>query len=370
MSRTWRFSASIGALLWFGASSGSAAAEWRGSMRATLGPEWDSNAPRAIRGDQDARNTPVSDGLMRLTAEGEGAWRPSRRFTLDGRLLVGAKRFFGAGEVRGGASTASEDVLTVDGRVAPSLRFGRTRIELLQGARMSRVRSGGRDYGLARTALTVTRAVTASVAVGLRGGFLRFDYPTDPTGSFDHTSAHAGLFGRLRLGDRWRWDVQARALYREYDGAGGDPDLFERDVNRRDLEGQLGTGILFRGPVQLGLRYLWRVQRSAAGGAVEFDRHRVSASVAFRAPGRFLVSALGSLQFNFGQTDAVLAEADENQNSVQVQVRRPLSDQVSVDVRYAFYGNQFQGGQTTGAPLQFERHTVFGGLTVFVEAAR
>jgi hypothetical protein len=53
-----------------------------------------------------------------------------------------------------------------------------------------------------------------------------------------------------------------------------------------------------------------------------------------------------------------------------VQVRRPLSDQVSVDVRYAFYGNQFQGGQTTGAPLQFERHTVFGGLTVFVEAAR
>lgn len=338
---------------------------WEGRIRATLGPEFDSNAPRVVQGTEDS----PADGLFRLAFEAQGQFRPSDRLRFDTQFGLGAKRFFGR-PVEGGRDTTAEDAVVADLRLRGQLTAGPTAWAAGQAFRISRLRGGGRNYQISQTELSGVHEWGSQLQTGITAEFIHFAFPTDP--DFDHLGPRLSAFGRLNWGNGWAWTTQAAVLYRAFEGPGGDPALLTEPSSgrRQDLEGQAGTGLAWLGPVQVQLRYLLRVQRSVAGGDVNFDRHRVSGQLSVRLPGQVLLSALGSLQFNLGQTEALLAEADENQNSVQVQLRRPLSPTVSADLRYGLFFNQFQVDDVEGTPLRFERHTVFGGITVYLEGSR
>lgn len=384
-------------------------AQWSGSIRATLGPEFDSNAPRAVENNlATSQAPPLADGLVRLAADAAGSWNPRGPFRLDGNLLLGAKRFFGRtvlirpedGSEPQTFDTRSQDLLTYDGSLDAQILTRRLQLSALGGLRVSRLREGSRDYSVFRGLAQVQYSVTSSVAVGFRAGGSVFDYPPDR--QFDFSSPQVGVFASWQASRKMLLSLEFDGRYRGFRGPGGDVVLI-RDIDadgdmvppvRQDLDGQVGASVWWRSPaLQWSVSYRLQVQRSlsqatipnpefdpddpeseapefiTSGGSVEFDRHRVSASVTVRAPLRFLVTALGTLQFNLGQVDqlADLAEADENQNSVQLQLRRPLSPVVSVDVRYAFFASQFQEGV---AGTDFQRHTVFAGLTAYLRGGR
>ena len=109
----------------------------------------------------------------------------------------------------------------------------------------------------------------------------------------------------------------------------------------------------------IGLRYLLRLQRSNSE-LENIDRHRISLQGTVELPWALMLNVLAGLQINTGVsvTDTrYLAEDDENQNSVQVQLGRALSEDLGLEARYALFANQF-----TTAEVDFLRHTVYLGL--------
>jgi len=147
---------------------------------------------------------------------------------------------------------------------------------------------------------------------------------------------------------------------------------------RRDDEVRAGAQVRFDGDWVGGLTYQVSVQRSnseersnagADGEDIALEdvtRHRISAFATFPTVWRVLLSVQGAVQINDGTslTDALLlGDEDENRTSIQAQLRRPVFGDVSVEIRYAFYGNQLGGG----VDFDFSRHTVFAGLSLRAE---
>jgi len=129
---------------------------------------------------------------------------------------------------------------------------------------------------------------------------------------------------------------------------------------RRDTEVQLAAGVTYRGGILVGGQYLLRRQRSTSE-LENVDRHRLTLFGTVGLPLDLTLSGLAALQINTGASltdNRFLAEDDENQNSLQLQLRRPLFEGLSIEARYALFANQF-----STAAANFVRHTVYLGVS-------
>jgi hypothetical protein len=353
--------------------AGSAAGGLAGSLDLRLGSgaEWDTNARRAIGGADaapaGAPAAPEGDGLVRLLLDASGRLDlgPTHALTLGNTL--GAKRF---------ATLGTEDLLAHELSVGGVHRVAPWLTALPSGlARSSRVRSGARDHDVVLASLALVATPLRALELEASAGAGRFAFAPEPR--FSHAGPRAGGALTLHPGARTSVSLRLDHLWRDYEGNAplvvtgpdGAPLLSFCDAPplpagcvprpRKDRELQLAAGATYRGLFVLGGQYLLRRQRSNA--AVEdVDRHRVSLFATLPLPLGATGSVLLALQVNDGlsPTDArLLAEDDENQNSVQLQVRRKVSEQLAVEVRYALFANQF-----STADVSFVRQTVHVGL--------
>jgi hypothetical protein len=356
--------------------AGPAWADASGFLRASLGGEFDSNAQRAVQvsgsdGDFTFGDEEVSDGLFRFVAEGQGRWRPRPSWELGGRFMVGTKRFF---------TQVDQDLLTYDVLVRGRKQWGRLRLSVFAGNKLSRVRNGVRDYGLSRIGTSVVRYL-GPTELSLQVEGWEYDFET-----FDTLPGVNYVGPRLTAAFRWRmltgltWTVRTTGVLRLHEEAAtaivdidGMETLVPLDENRRDRELQLVSAFDYTGTFVAGLGYIGRLQRSNSD-TENIDRHRIIGYATFGLPWRLFLSLRGALQFNFGRSDTNLrlsGDADENQNSIQARLRREITQRFSVEVGYALYANQFSSDETSvqlvGDQGDFLRQTVFLGVTGYIE---
>ncbi len=354
-------------------------------FRVASGAELDTNARRAVPGTEGdplanaSRPTQVvADGLGRLLVDGLGTydWAPGHRSTLN--YTLGAKRFF---------QESTEDLLahdlaaTTQHAVASSLAWTAS-----GNFRASRIRGGIRDYNLGQAGTSLVYQLASTLILDLGGQLNRFLFMPEPR--FDYWGARAGLGVQWAPKPRFSLSARADHAWRWYEGNAlvvgqstvARPDgsfveiltfcdnpVYEAMTGitcsprlRRDRELQLALGAQYRGRFVLGGQYLLRRQRSTSD-VEDIDRHRLSAQATFLLPAELTGSVIATLQINRGRsvTDTkFLAEDDENQNSLQAQIRRRFTDQISLELRYALFANQFSTAQAS-----FLRQTVYLGLS-------
>jgi hypothetical protein len=341
------------------------------ALRLVVGPEWDTNARRAVTGSTDLFGSApfptvvVGDALVRALVDVDVSLALTRRDRLAVSYLLGAKRF---------VRERTEDVVvndlgleTVHGLVGPLHLYARGRV------RASRMRSGLRDYtlgsGAAGLGWRVIDTLTLSLgarydalgfgyddALSYRGAVLEADLTWRPTPRFT-LSAFGGPIERrfggfafvLREGDRGVEAIRCD----------GSNDACPRTL-RSDLEGLVGLRLMYRGAVVLGLDALARFQGSTSE-IERIDRYRIAAFVTVALPLGVMGSALAALQFNKGVSATqglYLVEDDENQNSIELQLSRALVGPLDATLRYGLYANEF-----ATAPARFLRQTFYLGLS-------
>lgn len=129
---------------------------------------------------------------------------------------------------------------------------------------------------------------------------------------------------------------------------------------RTDTEVDLGFRASYRGTFIVGGEALLRLQRSTSELEV-IDRYRLSAYATVPLPLELTLSLIGALQYNHGLSASqqiYVAEDDENQNSLEVQLGRRIFAALRVDLRYALYANEF-----ATASARFLRQTVYLGVS-------
>ena len=363
-----------------------------GRLRFAAGSEWDTNARRSVQGTDveggsvafpDA-NRPfevVEDGLMRVVVDSAGGLQFGDNHTLRGHYVLGAKRFFGE---------QTEDLLVQEVGLA-SQHGLRTPLAVNLDAtyKGSRIRSGLRDYDVMTAGLGGIARFGAQWQLDVQTRITRFEFATEPR--FDYWGPRASLGVRFQPSRRFSVVLRGGLAGRFYDGRALVEGVFDASAGstqttgdeviltfcenaaaeladgyicepagrRRDVEITASANISYRGPFLLSGQYLLRLQRSNSDFE-NIDRHRVEVSATFGLPWRFTLNVLGALQFNQGVSitdQKFLADADENQNSVNVGLQRPITDGLYLEARYALYTNQF-----TAADVTFLRQTFYLGL--------
>jgi len=355
-----------------------AAAEAAGSVRASLGGEFDSNAGRVTNVDvasEDANQAPspdfdvVPDGLLRFIGEGRGLWRQGP-WQARGEASLGAKRFL---------NQTTEDLVASNLRLAVRHSFGPWFVELEGSHRLSRMRRGVRDYGFSQADLALARRFGPRFELEVHAAAWRYAFEARP--EFSYVGPVAGLEARLRLGEAYQLSAGADGLYRQFD-----------EFDRTHTEARISAQLDYGGSWLWGLRYLGRFQDSNSvlratdgspvldddGGLIEPEdvaRHKLTAFVAVGLPWRLYLSGTAAVLFNLNEDrDAVeellsvadsqeLANFDENQNQLQIQLRRGLTEALSLEVRYALFFSQFNSSEVN----DFVRQTVFLGVTGYLE---
>lgn len=376
----------IGAVAATSSTAPSAPARGKVELRVATGAEWDTNARRSVTGaDTDpAANSArpavvVPDGLMRLLLDANGQFQLWDRHTLALGYTMGAKRFFQEG---------TEDLWAHDFGASTQHLFTEGLSGGLSGnLRSSRIRNGSRDYWLGMVGAHLEWSPSSILDLDLTGSYLWFGFRSDD--HFDYGGPRGGIGATLRPIPRLSISVHGDLVHRRYGknglvvatatiaGADGTfpslpypiycesrselPDGYVCTPRlRRDTELQLAAGITYRGALLIGAQYLLRRQRSTSE-LENIDRHRVTIFATVGLPFELTLSGLAALQLNTGASltdNRFLAEDDENQNSLQVQLRRPLFEGLSVEARYALFANQF-----STASASFVRHTVYLGVS-------
>lgn len=352
------------------------------SVQASTGAEWDTNAQRSVGGDltdvlADA-NRPteqVSDGLLRMLVDTQAILRLGKPHRLQASYTLGAKRFF---------RESTEDLLTHNLTVTTLHRWSpRWDLGVSGWLQSSRIRRGTRDYnlGIGQATLGLRLADSWRLELGAGGRGFRF-YAED---NFDYWGPQASLRLSFSPEKRWAASVRGAWVHRRYRG----PALIEVDQengrtilafcdetnrelydcvpgNRLDHEGQLDLGGRWQsGPLLLRGGYLLRLQRST-GDLENINRHRLYLNLTWALPVWGMTSNLmGTLQLNDGVSvtdQKFLAQDDENQNALRVQLRKPLNDTLDLELNYALFANQF-----STADVSFVRQTVFLGLRVHLD---
>ncbi len=362
-----------------------------GRLRLAAGSEWDTNARRAIQGaDAEGDNVAfplasrpfdvVSDGLVRVVVDSAGALQFGANHGLRGHYVLGAKRFF---------TESTEDLLVQEIGLASQHRWSKSFQLGLNGTyKGSRIRSGLRDYDVLTGGVGGTVRLAKHWRVDLQARLTRFLFAAETRFNYWGPRGSLGLSFRPRRG--FSFSLRGGATSRLYDGralvegvfvdatgtpVGGAETILtfcenpeavrqqgyvcEPAGRRRDVEFTGSAGISYRGAFLVSAQYLLRLQRSNSDFE-NIDRHRLELTATFVLPGQITMNILGSLQFNQGVSitdQKFLADSDENQNSVNVGLQRPLTDAMYLEARYSLFTNQFSAADVT-----FFRHTIYAGL--------
>ncbi len=361
-----------------------------GRLRVAAGSEWDTNARRAIQGEAvegtvvafPNANRPfevVSDGLVRVVLDAAGGVRFGDRHGLRGHYVLGAKRF---------VEETTEDLLVQEiGITSMHQLTDPVRLSIDGTYKGSRVRSGLRDYDVITAGSGLTVRLSDALQADLQLRVTRFMFAVEPR--FDYWGPRASVGLVYRPVTKFTVSLRGGGVGRFYDGRAlvegvlidtsqpedqndriltfcENPEA-EREAGyectpagkRQDFEILGSLSFSYRGPFLLGAQYLLRLQRSNSDFE-NIDRHRIELTATFGLPGKITVNILGALQLNQGVSitdQKFLADADENQNSVNVGIQRPIAPHLYLEGRYALFTNQFSTAQ-----VSFVRHTVYVGL--------
>ena len=359
-----------------------------GRLRLAAGSEWDTNARRSVQGaavQSEIVAFPLAsrpfevagDGLFRVVIDSAAGLRLGRNHGLRGHYVLGAKRFL---------RETTEDLLVQEIGLASEHRATDRLIIGINGTyKGSRIRSGLRDYDVLTAGIGATARLSGNWQIDVQGRLTRFDFDAEPR--FDYIGPRGSLSVSYRPRRGFSFALRGGAAWRFYDGRALVESLFLTDAGpidvgartfcddpeaeramgfectpagrRRDFEVTGSVNVSYRGPFLISSQYLLRLQRSNSDFE-NIDRHRVELSATFILPWRVTANILGALQFNQGVSitdQKFLADDDENQNSVNAGLKRPLSDTVYIEARYSLFANQF-----STADVSFLRHTAYVGL--------
>ena len=358
-------------------------------VRLSSGGEYDTNALRAI--SQRSENavlpnqnlTVVSDGLVRTALTGAGTLLIDRRgqHVVSGQLIIGSKQFL---------NRSSEDLLVQNlGLTFTSHLPGPFQLLIDAKGRLSRIRNNLRDYNQGSLRAELTWQIFR-LSLGLSGGFQTFRFL--PEKNFSYHGPRVGLRLRWPFSPSLRFEFQTRVSRRVYPRAlvlttvSNSPDpvpilSFCEDMDelegvglecqpvspRRDTEYTSRLSIRYVGDVRLTASYQLGLQRSNST-LENLNRHRFTVSTSIALPWELNLSVRGALQINDGtsQTERqLLAEDDENQNSLQAQLQRKMTRIISAELRYALFVNQFGSSNVV-----FERHAIYFGLALHAQTPR
>lgn len=360
-------------------------------VQASSGAELDTNARRAVSGDLQSvfldasrPNEKVADGLLRLLFDVQGNLQVGKNHQVYSGYVLGAKRFF---------TKDTEDLITHNLTLGSAHRLGAGFDLGLSGwFKSSRIRAELRDYNLGIATMQVGFQATDVLRISLGAELMSFRFYNE--GRFDYWGPRTSLRVSYRFDKAVSVYVRGAFAHRRYRGNALvegtlelDPEAeplllfceneeFQRQQGilcesagpRRDLEGQIELGGRARvGPALLRGGYVARLQRSN-GDFENIDRHRLFGQVTWALPWKLTANVLATLQLNDGVsvTDTkFLAEDDENQNSLRVQLRRPLADPVDLELNYGLFANQF-----STADVSFLRQTVSLGVRVHFDGTQ
>lgn len=338
-------------------------------FRLVSGTEWDTNPGRTL----DSINAdPDGGALLRLTADADATLKFDGGHRIGAQYLLGAKRFF---------DQAAEDVVVHD--LSVRSRHGlhewfsaRTHAS----ARLSRIRSGVRDYTAGSAGGDMTFHPSRLFALTGGASFSRLEFPPEdrlshagPTVTFSALISPLEALGfGARLQHDWRkFDGNAIVPVRVSDSlivhsfCDGTDDVMGTCIARRRDDTVVEASVygFYRAGFVLGAEASMRLQRSNSAFE-DFNRFRLAAYGTVGLPGKVVLSVRGAVQFitqvSLTETNfRFLPEDDENQNRVEIQLGRKLTDNVGVDVRYALYANEF-----ATADVRFIRQTFFGGMSL------
>jgi hypothetical protein len=325
--------------------------------------EHDSNARRvpddAIIGDRDAFaigvRDKVADGLARFAGVVVGQLAEPG-LLVRGDVAVGAKLFFNEHTERMGVAQGRVQALS---RLPDHLGGG---VLVVQGfAKLRGQQSGERTYGLFRTDTLVDQDVGGGFAVRAGVGasaFHAFDFPF-------FSSAGPSLLAGLRYGiGPERIEVVGDVGLRAFPFAPKDPGGFINDAAERRADLLSLASVTATSQRRIWLQGSMTVLRNASNARGEsFSRARLGAIVGTRLPASITATAQGALQLtryddglSVGQ-QYFLADDDETQNILDLQLSRPLLGDVFLEARCSFMSNELA---VDGA--RFSRNTAGVGL--------
>lgn len=346
-------------------------------FRVALGEEWDSNALRAISsgaiGTGGSGSPPsgpaVGDAVTRLLVDAGGGLDLALGHSLDVEYVLGAKRF---------ATRESEDLLVHDLRASTLHRLSE-RVSLGPWGvfRASRSRSSARDYSLGAGGLRADYQLTGAVTLEAGGSFFAFEFKPDPHLSYTGPTASGEVVVKpssrlaftLHLDYSWRFYARNGLVTSASRGTTlcEDPAEACTPIKRQDRETAVALRGAYRGFVITGAEYLFRAQRSNSDYE-NTDRHRFSGFLTVPLPFEVTGNLVAAIQINTGVSvtqTRLPFDDDENQNSLQAQLSRRLTDAVGLEVRYALFANQF-----STAGVRFFRQTFYLGVSYRLSAQR
>jgi hypothetical protein len=325
--------------------SARADSEWSGRGRLTLGTGLDTNPARQYGA--------ISDPTWALVAflSGEGEWR-HETLHAEGAYQLAARAF----PTAIGLSTLVQTL---------QARFAWDALDLLSVGATGRARDrrgSNRDYTDLAGSAWVSRHPARRVELTVEALAERFAYWPN--------SAYS--FGAPELSLAFQWGITAQHWlfasgeigWRRYPAPaiGTDGSLL-LGVPRQDLFVSGGAGYRFRGPFVIGADYRYSALLSNSFGQTLL-RHQISVSAGVALPWHLFALVQASLLFTqfpdgvYLAPEVLLADDEENLNSVSVKVSRVLTPWLEVELRYSLY----QGVLPTNG-LRYLRHTASLGAT-------
>ncbi len=304
--------------------------------------EIDSNAKRLPSGTIDGPyaidTTAIApDGLLRADSSLRAAWRTDA-VALDADGATGLKLFFtqatermAVGQARLSLRVAQLPLHTVG--TASALIKARAQLSGERSYTVARV-----DTGLQRSWLLSSWDLAVQGGVNVQG-FHAFD---NALLSAAQAEAFAGL--RVLPTRAERFELTLASGPHVYPFATATAPLAV--TNRRtDVNASATLAVSSARRIVLGAAYV--LSRNSSSAANEsYTRHRVSAVVGFALPQRITCSAHGALQitqYDAGVSGAqvyFLGDDEDNQNTFEVQLARPLLGGISIEARGGVMGNE------------------------------
>jgi len=315
------------------AASRAPAAEWEGTLKATSRVLVDTNASRDFNDAASPGDGGLDSALSLLgSAEGRATFERSQ---LVGRYELGVRKYLGF---------TDEDTLVQAGALEGSLALGTELGVGLEGHAKDR-RGGTRAYSDLGTSAFIEYAPDVRLALRLRGGARRFVYRPDATANFG--GPEFGVLGRYRFDRRHSVSLFGDWGSRRFGIPGlARPGATSAPPARRE-DGVLTAGATYtyRGPVALGLTYVYQESSSNSFGETVL-RHRLTGNAGVRLPWRMTLLAQGSLGFSsypdgiFLSPEIILVEEDEGQNALSLKLARPLTEKMDVEVSWGLWSTQ------------------------------
>jgi hypothetical protein len=256
------------------------------------------------------------------------------RFQLSGNYDLGARNFL---------QYATEDVLIQSANAQGSTVLGRHLGVGIEGRARDR-RGGQRDYSDLAAMAYLEFVPDEKVDIRVHAGAHRFVYW--PVFQYSFGATEAGGVARYRFDRRHSAFAFGDLGLRRYNDLARSRFVIEPTAgrDRADTFLMAGAGYSYRGPFALTVSYSLADQSSNSFGESSV-RHRLAATGGFRLPWKLTLLCQVALQLTrfpdgvFLSPEVILAEDDENHNSVSMELVLPLTEKIDVEIRYALFQN-------------------------------